>query len=97
MPINIPTIINELRENATEQQRTGLSILENRFYECIELKKKLDTAVKALEEIERKSDKFDNSLGFIEQLDCIKADCQDTLYYLKEIDLVGTSEKKGGE
>lgn len=39
MPINIPTIINELGENTTEEQRKGLSILENRFYECIELKK----------------------------------------------------------
>lgn len=39
MPINIPTIINELRENATEEQRKELNLLENRFYECIELKK----------------------------------------------------------
>lgn len=40
MPIYIPTIIKELRENATEDQRKGLSILESRFYDCIELKKK---------------------------------------------------------
>lgn len=55
---------------------------------CNHLEKQLDIAVKALEEIERKSDKFDNSLGFIEQLDCIKADCQETLYYLKKINEV---------
>ena len=52
------------------------------------LEEQLDIAVKALEGIERKSDKFDNSLGFIEQLDYIKADCQATLYYLKEVDEV---------
>lgn len=50
MIIHIPTIINELRENATEEQRKGLSILDSRFYECIEFKKKLDIAVKALED-----------------------------------------------
>ena len=55
------------------------------------LEKKLDIAIATLELIERKSDKFDNSLGFIERLDSIKADCQATLYYLKEIDEVGTS------
>lgn len=51
MIIHIPTIINELRENATEEQRKGLSILDSRFYECIELKKKLKIATKALKDI----------------------------------------------
>lgn len=55
---------------------------------CHRLEKQLDIAVNTLEVIERKSDKFDNNLGFIEQLDYIKADCQATLYYLKEIDEV---------
>lgn len=85
MPMHIPTIINELRANATEEQRKGLSILEGRFYDCIELKKKLDIATKALEEIERKSDKFDDSWSIQDQLDFIKAKCQETLYHLKEI------------
>lgn len=48
------------------------------------LQKKLEIAVKALEEIERKSDKFDGSWSIQEQLDWIKAECQSTLYCLKE-------------
>lgn len=52
----------------------------------IELGKKLDIAVKALEELETKSDKFDNSWSMQEQLDFIKAKCQETLYQLKEIE-----------
>lgn len=50
------------------------------------LQKKLDIAVKALEEIERESDKFNNSMSVIEQLDYIKADCQAALYHLREIE-----------
>lgn len=49
MIINIPTVVEELKENATEEQRKGLNILERRFYECIDLNKKLDIATKALE------------------------------------------------
>ena len=51
-----------------------------------ELEKKLDIAVKTLEELETKSDKFDNSWSMQEQLDFIKAKCQETLYQLKEIE-----------
>lgn len=50
MIISIPTIIEELKENATEEQRKGLNILERRFYECIDLNKKLDIATKALKD-----------------------------------------------
>ena len=84
MPIHIPTIINELRENATEEQRKGLSILDNRFYECIELKKKLDIAVKALEDI-RTAYQFSGACGDGYEMDAIAEQA------LKEIDLVGTS------
>ena len=52
MPIYIPTIIKELRENVTEEQRKGLSILENRFYECIELKKENSELVQKIHILE---------------------------------------------
>lgn len=51
MIINIPTVIEELKENATEEQRCGLNILESRFYECIDLNKKLGIATKALKDV----------------------------------------------
>ena len=50
MPINIPTVIEELKKNATEDQRKALSILESRFYECITLRKQLEIATKALKD-----------------------------------------------
>lgn len=49
MIINIPTVVEELKQNATEEQRCGLNILEGRFYECINIQKKLEIATKALE------------------------------------------------
>lgn len=52
MPIYIPRIIKELRENATEEQRKGLSILENKFYECIELKKENSELVQKIQILE---------------------------------------------
>ena len=51
MIINIPTVIEELKENATEEQRRGLNILERRFYECLTLGKELNIATKTLKEI----------------------------------------------
>lgn len=48
------------------------------------LKEQLAIAIKALEVLETKSDKFDDSWGIQEQLDFIKAKCQETLYHLKE-------------
>lgn len=56
--------------------------------EISNLKKKLDIAVKALKELETKSDKFDSSWSLTEQLDFIKARCQETLYQLKETEEV---------
>lgn len=79
--------------NAEEQEymdylihnRTQLTNEITRHLDEIDvLQKKLDIAVKALEEIERKSDKFDDSWSIQEQLDWIKAKCQETLYCLKE-------------
>lgn len=48
-----------------------------------QLEKKLEIATKELKELETKSDKFDNSWSMQEQLDFIKAKCQETLYQLK--------------
>jgi hypothetical protein len=62
MIINIPTIINELRENTTEEQRKGLGILEKRFYECIELKKENSELVQKIHILENQL------LGKTEQL-----------------------------
>ena len=53
------------------------------------LEKKLAIATKAFEELEVKSDKFyrgDNDWSLVEQLDFIKAKCQETLYNLKEME-----------
>ena len=56
--------------------------------ELSKLEKKLGIATKALKELETKSDKFDSSWSLTEQLDFIKARCQETLYKLKEIEEV---------
>lgn len=53
--------------------------------ELSKLKKKLEIATKALKELEIKSDKFDDSWSMTEQLDFIKAKCQETLYYIEEV------------
>lgn len=63
MPINIPTIINELRENTTEEQRKGLSILENRFYECIELKKENVELVQKIHILNEANMNLENTVG----------------------------------
>lgn len=69
--INIPTIINELRENATEEQRKGLSILENRFYECIELKKENSEMVAKYNHLEKQLKEANNLLlGFLDENVC---------------------------
>ena len=51
-----------------------------------QLEKKLEIATKALEELESKSDKFDYSWSITEQLDFIKARCQEVLYQIKEME-----------
>ena len=43
-------------------------------------------AVEALETIEKKSDKFDDSWSIQEQLDFIKAEAQSKLYQIKELE-----------
>jgi len=53
--------------------------------ELRKLKKQLEIATKALKELEIKSDKFDDSWSMTEQLDFIKAKCQETLYYIEEV------------
>lgn len=55
-------------------------------FENMKLEKQLAIAVKALETIERKSDKFDDSWGIQEQLDFIKAEAQSRLYQIEELD-----------
>ena len=75
MPIYIPTIIKEVRENATEDQREGLSILENRFYECIELKKENAELVQKIHLLENQL------LGKTEQL----KDCIETIKFYAEM------------
>ena len=57
--------------------------------ELSKLEKKLAIATKALEELELKSGKFYgcNDWSIEEQLDFIKAKCQETLYQIKEIEL----------
>ena len=49
------------------------------------LEKKLEIATKTLKELEIKSDKFDDSWSMTEQLDFIKAKCQETLYHIEEV------------
>ena len=63
MPIYIPTIINELRENTTEEQRKGLSILENRFYDCIELKKENSELMQKMHILTESQMNLENALG----------------------------------
>lgn len=63
MPIYIPTIIKELRENTTEEQRKGLSILESRFYECIELKKENSELVQKIHILTESQMNLENALG----------------------------------
>ena len=57
--------------------------LKGTHQKIAQLKKKIGIATKALEELETKSDKFDNSWSIQEQLDFIKAKCQETLYQIK--------------
>lgn len=54
--------------------------------ELSKLEKKLEIATNALKELETKSDKFDSSWSIQEQLDFIKAKCQETLYQLEEME-----------
>lgn len=51
-----------------------------------QLEKKLSIVTKVLKELEIKSDKFDDSWSMTEQLDFIKAKCQETLYYIEEVE-----------
>jgi len=60
--------------------------LKGTHQKIAQLKKKIGIATKALEELETKSDKFDNSWSIQEQLDFIKAKCQETLYQIKEME-----------
>ena len=57
--------------------------------ENMNLKRKLEIATKAFEELEIKSDKLyrgGNDWSLVEQLDFIKAKCQETLYHLEEME-----------
>lgn len=56
------------------------------YDEIKRLQERLEIATKALEELETKSDKFDNSWSIQGQLDFIKAKCQETLYQIKEME-----------
>ena len=49
------------------------------------LEKQLKIAVEALETIEKKSDKFDDSWSIQEQLDYIKAEAQSRLYQINQL------------
>lgn len=73
----------------TEEEDLEIEDVDDESYylrELSKLKKKLDIATKALEELELKSDKFYgcNDWSVEEQLDFIKAKCQETLYNLKD-------------
>ena len=54
--------------------------------ELAKVKQQLAIAVEALETIEKKSDKFDDSWSIQEQLDFIKAEAQSKLYQIKELE-----------
>ena len=56
------------------------------FDEVVKLEKKFEIATKALKELELKSDKFyrgGNDWSLVEQLDFIKARCQEVLYQIE--------------
>lgn len=64
------------------------TVYDELFKRFERLQKKLDVAIATLELIEVKSDKFNSSMGLVEQLDDIEADCQATLHHLKEMEEV---------
>ncbi len=80
-------IDGENEELANQLSKVNL-LWEKTIKEKKVLQKKLEIATKALEELEIKSDKFDSSWSIQEQLDFIKAKCQETLYQLKEMEEV---------
>lgn len=75
-----PTSADDLNKQGRKSD-----VLVAALEKCEKLEKQLDTAVSCLELIEIKSDKFNNTCGFIEQLDDIKATCQEALYHIKGI------------
>ena len=69
--------------NTCNDGNRGSAVLVATIEKLEQTQKKLDMAVSCLELIEVKSDKFNNTCGFIEQLDDIKATCQEALYHIK--------------
>ena len=73
---------NELVLHILEKR---LEVSEKEHYRTLE---QLRIATKALKELELKSDKFyrgDHDWSLVEQLDFIKARCQETLYQIEEV------------
>lgn len=73
---------NDLNQPETHSTEVLLSTIE----ELERTKKQIEIAIEALETIEKKSDKFDDSWGVQEQLDYIKAEAQSVLYNIKELE-----------
>lgn len=80
-----PEIV-ESQDNLSDcnEGKRKTDVLISTIEKCEKLQNQLDIAVSCLELIEVKSDKFNNTCGFIEQLDDIKATCQEALYHIKE-------------
>ena len=70
----------------TKPETHSTEVLLSTIEELKKTKKQLKIAVDALEIIEKKSDKFDDSWGVQEQLDFIKAEAQSVLYNIKELE-----------
>lgn len=73
--------LEELKENC----RVLVGLVDTKQEVISNLSKKLTIATKALEWIDKHSDKFDCSWGVAEQLDSIKAQAQETMCQIKEL------------
>lgn len=74
--------LEELKENC----RVLVGLVDTKQEVTSSLSKKLAIAIEALEWIEKHSDKFDCSWGVAEQLDSIKAQAQESLQQIKELE-----------
>jgi prefoldin subunit 5 len=79
---------NELKsyDDLNQPETHSTDVLLSTIEELERTKKQLEIAIEALETIEKKSDKFDDSCGVQEQLDYIKAEAQSVLYNIKELE-----------
>ena len=79
---------NELKsyDDLNQPETHSTDVLLSTIEELERTKKQLEIAIEALETIEKKSDKFDDSWGVQEQLDYIKAEAQSVLYNIKELE-----------